>query len=138
LGGNDVLIGGFGADTLTGGSGRDIFTYNSVADSPVASARARGTFLRGSPDRIQDFESGSDKISLRAIDADGDGTNGLTAFTYIGSGAFTGAKGQLRYSDFGEGMMRVEADIDGDGFADFAIDVITTTNMPLVRSDFDI
>jgi Ca2+-binding RTX toxin-like protein len=140
-GGNDTLIGGLGADTLFGGVGRDIFTYNSVADSPVsrqAGSASRAERSVSSVDSIQDFEIGIDKISLRAIDADGDSTNGLTGFTYIGSGAFSGAKGELRYSDVGGGMFRVEADIDGDSLADFAIDVITTTQMPLVRSDFDI
>ena len=103
--GSDVLTGGLGRDDLTGGAGRDVFDYNDVADS---SARR--------PDMIHDFLSGTDKLDLSDIDANG-ALPGDTSFTYIGNQAFHGVAGELR-SDFAT----VQGDTDGDGVADFQID----------------
>lgn len=89
--GNDILIGGSGRDILTGGAGADIFRFTSTSDSgTTASTR----------DIITDFQRGTDKIDLSAIDAN---TSlfafGDQAFTLRpGAGAaFTGA-GQLRFA----------------------------------------
>jgi serralysin len=60
LGGNDMLTGGAGKDVLTGGAGADHFIFRSTGDSAAALARS---------DVIADFEHGSDKIDLHAIDA---------------------------------------------------------------------
>jgi hypothetical protein len=84
-GGNDVLRGGAGADTLNGGSGADYFSYLSVSDGTALAA-----------DTIQDFQAGTDLISLRLIDADGNCVNGDTAFIFLGTGAFTGTAGHDR------------------------------------------
>jgi len=54
--GNDILIGGAGADDLHGGSGADSFTYAAAGESTAANE-----------DRIFDFETGADKIDLRAL-----------------------------------------------------------------------
>jgi len=51
-----------------------------------------------------------------AIDADGIGSNGNQAFALIGAAAFSNVRGQLR-SQAGQ----VEADVNGDGLADFRI-----------------
>ncbi len=64
---------------------------------------------------ITDFRTG-DKIDLRAIDADTDGTAGDQAFRYIGSAAFSGVDGQLRYAN---GIL--SGDLNGDKVADFQI-----------------
>ncbi|MBV8685057.1 MAG: DNRLRE domain-containing protein, partial [Alphaproteobacteria bacterium] len=81
--GNDQIYGNLGADMLKGGGGNDSFEYYAVAES-TAAAR----------DSILDFSSG-DRINLAALDADGNAANGDTAFTFIGSAAFTAA-GQVR------------------------------------------
>lgn len=54
--GNDLLYGDAGADLLTGGPGADVFAYRGAADSPLSGF-----------DRITDFQTGVDKIDLRAI-----------------------------------------------------------------------
>ncbi len=102
--GDDVLVGGAGSDVLTGGLGADRFVFLSASDSTAA--------LR---DVITDFRTG-DKIDLRAIDADTDGTAGDQAFRYIGSAAFSGVDGQLRYAN---GIL--SGDLNGDKVADFQI-----------------
>jgi Ca2+-binding RTX toxin-like protein len=55
-GGNDTIDGGAGKDTLTGGTGADVFTFTSTTHSTAAS-----------PDRITDFENGSDRIQLTGL-----------------------------------------------------------------------
>ena len=68
-----------------------------------------------SRDIITDFVNGTDRIDLSAIDANS---------TTIGTGAFAGGgaggAGQLRYSFAGTDTL-VEGDVDGDGTADFQI-----------------
>ena len=115
-GGNDTLRGHWGADEMNGGDGDDRFVYLSVFESTVAA-----------PDEIINFITGDDLIDVSGIDAvavfddDGfvvpDGVN--EAFTFIGALAFSGTSGELRYAS---GI--VEADIDGDTVADFAINVL--------------
>ncbi len=104
--GNDILIGGAGVDVLEGGRGADIFQFTALSDSGVGS---------GNRDRITDFTRGSDKIDLAGLDAnsllDGD-----QAFTFIGNAGFSRVAGQLRYVG---GV--ISADVDGDGIADFQI-----------------
>jgi Ca2+-binding RTX toxin-like protein len=122
--GNDLLYGVGGRDTLTGGGGSDTFQLRSLSDSTTAN-----------PDRILDFTSGTDKIDLAILDADANAA-GDQAFTFIGSGAFQGVAGQLRAYDTGLGHWKVEGDVNGDGFADFAIEVVLATAQPLASSDF--
>jgi len=101
-GGNDVLDGLKGDDFLTGGAGADEFRYSSVGDGS---------------DTFMDFVSGTDKIRLTEIDAN-TSLAGNQDFAFIGSGAFTGVAGQLRYD--GTHLM---GDINGDGVADFSITI---------------
>jgi hypothetical protein len=70
-------------------------------------------------DVIADFVSGTDRIDLSAIDANG-GTAGDDAFTYIGAAAFTGLAGQLRALTL-EGFVHIYGDTDGDAFPDLHI-----------------
>jgi Ca2+-binding RTX toxin-like protein len=107
LEGNDILIGGSGADSLKGGPGSDVFLYQSVSDS-IASAM----------DRIVDFATG-DKIDLSQIDANSGAANDQ-AFAFVGTNAFTGTAGELRYEISG-GATYVYGDTDGDGSADLVI-----------------
>jgi Ca2+-binding RTX toxin-like protein len=113
-GNNDTLRGGSGADVLNGGTGADYFSYTAVSDSTALAT-----------DTIQDFQAGTDLISLRLIDADGNSVNGDTAFAFLGTGAFTGTAGQLRY-DSGGGTTTVSADVDGNGTADIIINLTGT------------
>ena len=127
-GGKDSVQGGLGADELWGGEGADRFVYTGTAESPT---QAAGT------DWIKDFEVGVDKIHLRPIDANGNAADGLTAFSFIGGSAFSGKAGELRVISNGSASF-VQADINGDGNADFAIQVTTTSVYPLGRNDFEI
>ena len=76
-----------------------------------------------SRDIITDFINGTDRIDLSAIDAN-TLAGGNNAFTFIGTGVFSGGgaagAGQLRYSFAGTDTL-VEGDVDGDGTADFQI-----------------
>ncbi len=121
--GDDLLVGGANGDTMVGGAGNDIFRYFALADSPQAEA-----------DTILDFSfaagSGSDTIDLRPVDASALIT-GNQAFVWIGADAFTGlgasSARELRFETLGGGEFRIGGDVDGDGAADFAIDVLSAT-----------
>jgi serralysin len=110
LGGNDVLIGGAGADTLTGGDGADTFRF-AAGDSGVGAGR----------DTIADFHKGEDKIDLAG------------ASTFIGSSAFSGSAGEVRYAA-SSGQTVVELDSNGDGLAD--LQILLSGELQLSYSDF--
>jgi Ca2+-binding RTX toxin-like protein len=112
--GNDLIVGGRGRDTLTGGAGADRFVIESFQDSTPGAGR----------DAILDFQKGSDKIDISAL-----GGN----WTFIGTGAFTGAGEQIRYST-GFGSTFLEADFDGDMIADLQIELAGTVH--LTATDF--
>lgn len=133
--GDDTLIGGMGADALYGNLGADVMT-----GGPDAGRRDRYIYFQaadsrpgeGSRDIITDFVSGEDRIELRRIDA-----NSLLGhkqgFDFIGEAAFTGTAGELGYRHE-VGNTIVQADLDGDGRADFEIEL--TGEMDLVADDF--
>ncbi|MFN3387859.1 MAG: beta strand repeat-containing protein, partial [Allosphingosinicella sp.] len=134
--GNDVLIGGAGADTIIGGGGadtmagnggNDIFRYFSTSDSAV-----------GAEDTIISFFAG-DIIDLSAIDARAH-TPQDNAFNFIGSAAFSGSgngsSGQLRAQNTSGNNWIIEGDTNGDGTADFRINVITADGDPITAVDF--
>ena len=121
--GKDVLTGGAGADRLTGGAGADQFVYTAVSESTPT--------VR---DVITDFShSQGDKIVLSGIDANSL-VAGDQAFTFIGSAAFSHAAGQLRFESDGHGNTILSGDVNGDGIADFQVQLVGT--IPLVSSDF--
>ncbi|MGO4125379.1 calcium-binding protein [Inquilinus sp. YAF38] len=122
LAGNDQLSGGNGADTLKGGAGNDTFVYTSIGESTVAAAGR---------DTITDFTTG-DHIDLSVIDANSDGP-GNTAFTF-GTGAFTGAAGEIRVVTQPNGYQAVYGDTTGDKVPDFAI--VVFSDHALTASDF--
>lgn len=121
--GNDTIVGGSGADRLSGYINGDHFVYLDVSDAPVG----------GSPEIITDFSTGLDKIDLTAIDADA-GTSGDQAFSFIGTAAFSSVAGQLRYEATPSGSRTVYGDVNGDGAADFQIQLTGTAT--LAASDF--
>ncbi|WP_179221873.1 M10 family metallopeptidase [Inquilinus limosus] len=121
--GNDSLVGGGGKDTLTGGSGTDRFYYMALSDSVVGA----------NADLITDFRHAqADRIDLSAIDAS-TSVAGNQAFTFIGTGLYTGVAGQLRYSSSG-GVTIVAGDVNGDKVSDFHIQL--TGTIALVAADF--
>lgn len=121
-GGNDILIGGAGVDGLLGGAGDDRFDFHNATETGVGSGP--GIYNR---DQIVDFEHQRDKINLGRIDAD---TNhsGNQAFRWLGATAFTGTAGELvTYTEEinagTETVTVVAGDTDGDGAADFEIEL---------------
>ena len=103
-GGSDALVGGADGDTLRGGRGGDDFVLTDVSDSTGNTGATR--------DSILDFGK-NDLIDLRAIDAKIGGGN--QKFDFIGTSDFTGKKGQLRYEVNDSGDAIVQADVTGDG-----------------------
>ena len=130
--GDDLLLGGRGDDTLTGGHGADMVTGGGGADRFVVASVAD---LKSGGDVIADFSNADhDLIDLSVIDtskAEGD-----QAFRFIGSDAFSGARGawELRASASGDGVYLVEIDRNHDGSADFSFTVHAA--QPLVAADF--
>ncbi|WP_225770998.1 calcium-binding protein [Inquilinus sp. Marseille-Q2685] len=121
--GNDVLAGAGGRDILTGGAGADRFVYGSAAQSVVGA----------NADRITDFSHAQgDRIDLSAIDAN-TAAAGNQAFGFIGTAAYGGVAGQLRYVAR-DGVTTIGGDIDGDRITDFHITL--TGISALVAADF--
>jgi Ca2+-binding RTX toxin-like protein len=105
--GDDVLIGGHGQDRLFGNGGADRFIFRSAAESSV-----------DAPDIIRGFRhSEGDKIDLRGIEAR---SLGGDQFDFIGNAGFGNHEGELR---FDPATHLLQGDIDGDGAADFAIQI---------------
>ena len=111
MGGDDVLDGFEGADTLYGGAGNDMFQFKQLENG----------------DTIMDFARG-DKIDLSALDANAKMAKDQ-AFNFIGSSAFSGKAGELRYDG-----TTIYGDVDGNGVADFSI--IISNHATLSGSDF--
>ncbi|WP_158964945.1 calcium-binding protein [Chachezhania sediminis] len=114
--GKDTLVGGDGPDRLSGGAGNDTFVYNDLAESgPNPNGR----------DVITDFTRGDDKIDLSQVTT--------VPLDFIGTDKFSGTAGELRFQR-ADGTTMVQLDSDGDGEADFAIDL--TGAIRMTASDF--
>ena len=106
--GNDAanrLKGGAGADTLRGGGGADTFVYDNVSDSAAQS-----------PDLIEDFTSGTDKIDVSgALKA-----AGVRALVF--TDRFSGRAGEaVLKHDASTGGASLAIDLKGTGNADMVI-----------------
>ncbi|MGL5034885.1 MAG: beta strand repeat-containing protein [Microcystaceae cyanobacterium] len=112
--GGDYITGGLGADTLTGGRDWNHFFFNSVAEI------GKGV---GTRDTITDFTANVDFIHLENIDAN-TLIAGNQAFSFIGSAAFSGQAGQLR---FASGL--VTGDVNADRVADFELALTGVTSL---------
>ena len=126
--GDDTIYGGGGADHLTGAAGNDTFVYLGLTDSGNTKATR---------DTIQDFEgagvAGGDVIDLSAIDADTK-LFGDQQFHLIGPDTpFTNVPGELRWIHTPTDTI-IQGDVNGDGKADFSIDLVGTKNF--VDGDF--
>ena len=122
--GTDNLYGDAGDDLLSGGAHKDFLTGGAGADRLIGGAAAdRFTFRTASestpddPDTIVDFAAGQrDKIHIRALAGGKE--------TFIGTDGFAGAgSSELRHEATAGGVL-VEADLNGDGAADFALRVL--------------
>ncbi len=116
--GADVLNGQKGADVLKGGGGSDVFVFGALDHMGRNSQR----------DEIRDFQPGRDFIDLTGIDAN-PARGGRQDFSFIGSDGFSDRPGELRYSG---GVLR--GDVDGDGRADFDIEI--ANRAALTADDF--
>lgn len=116
LEGDDDLVGGLGDDRLVGGAGTDLLYGGAGADRFVFEADVLGPTIDRA-DRIMDFaRSEGDRVVVREIDADLT-TAANDAFTFIGTDAFSGQAGELRYY-VANGQTVVEGDQNGDRIAD--------------------
>lgn len=140
----ETVVGGAGADTLTGRGGDD--TINGGAGNDLINGNGGGDMLKGGAgaDRfnftstsgtntIVDFspEEG-DLIRLHSMDANSN-TDANEAFTFIGTTAFSGTAGELRYSLEGSNAI-VQGDLNGDGVADLSVKLVGVGS--LSASDF--
>jgi Ca2+-binding RTX toxin-like protein len=134
--GNDELIGGGGNDTLIGSFGRDTMWGDTLATGPFAdtfvytSASESGAGI-ASRDTIMDFMNleeggteGADKIDFSAIDINTK-QKGIQSFIFIDEAEFSSTRrkkvyGELRVEN-DEGFSVLQADLTGDGIADFEI-----------------
>lgn len=107
--GQDTLTGGAGTDTLAGGAGTDLFIFSSASDIGIGA----------SSDRIMDFTTGADRIDLSGF--------GVT-FSFLGSGAFTGAGNELRYFTLG-GVGYLAGDLNGNLNNNFELLLINGVNL---------
>jgi Ca2+-binding RTX toxin-like protein len=131
-GGGDEIQGDGGGDRLTGGDGADTFIFATIEDCRPEALNSNGA--KSVPDRILDFTAGTDRIDLSPIDAIANGgpLGVYDAFIFIGTEAFTGQAGQLRY-EVRSGLAHIFGDVDGNGIADFEI----VATAPLLQaSDF--
>ena len=114
--GDDTIEGGNETDLMNGGSGNDVFVFIAPGDSDLGQTA----------DRIADFRPGDDLIDLSAF-APG-------VFNFVGNNALSG--GGIASFGFSRaaGVVTVLADVNGDGTADFRIEVLGPKALAL--SDF--
>ena len=126
-GGSDRLFGNAGNDTITGGAGRDVVEGGTGADRFIfAEGDMTGTSFNNA-ERILDFDAAEgDVIDLSGLDAIlGEGDD---AFEFIGTQAFSGTAGEMRYTHI-IGVTMLQMDTNGDGLADYGIRLDGTLNL---------
>lgn len=108
--GDDLLHGGRGKDLLAGNGGADVFRFEFASDAGVGRTR----------DLITAFEPGRDTIDLAAIWSESPPNTSVPdpGFTFIGDEAYSGTRGELRYS---HGILA--GDRNGDARSDFQIEI---------------
>jgi Ca2+-binding RTX toxin-like protein len=125
-GGDDELFGMVGDDCLNGGAGRDDLygdfgqLYNGPSGADTFAwwyTEDTGT-TAATADVVHDFDfTEGDRIDLHSIDADVYAA-GNQDFTFVGTDAFSGTPGELRYYHFGgdtyiEVQTGTSADVEG-------------------------
>ena len=135
--GNDRLSGGHGADALLGEAGADVFSFgthipfNTNAATPEIFVLDTGVG-EGARDTVFDFAQGEDVIDLSPLLNFGyRHLNFDESYEFIGTGAFTGERAQVRYAVEGgrtivqlDGTERSSSAVLGvDGLADAEIEL---------------
>ena len=120
--GNDTIAGGGGVNTMYGNGGSDSFVFKAVGDA------APGTNLT----TIGDFIDGTDTIDASAIRTVGGASPGQ-ALHFVGAAAFSHTAGEVHQVGSGSDTI-VEGDVNGDGVADFRIQL--TGEHTLATSNF--
>lgn len=127
-GGDDVMYGGGGINTFEGGAGRDRLFGGGRADTFLYRTEDFAAGVAASMDDISGFYGRQgDRIGLTAVDANS-ATAVVDRFRFIGTAAFHGVAGELRYEVRG-GDSYVMGDTDGDGKADLMIRVLGVGRM---------
>lgn len=139
LSGADTLLGGSGKDSLFGGAGKDLLTAGAGKDKFVFSAMSDLGKSASKRDVISDFKHGQgDKIDLSGLDANSKtGKNDAFKLLTAEGAKFTKSAGQLHFDEQGSGKNKitiVEGDINGDGKADFQIELSGWVH--LTKGDF--
>jgi serralysin len=117
--GAETLVGGDDADKLYGGAGRDVFRFNWSEES---AGKQR--------DLVADFShKQKDRIDLSLLDDNAD-----AKMDFIGEAKFSKSEGEVRFEQMKGGVTQVQVDLDGNGKADFAVDI--KGHLDLVASDF--
>ncbi|VVT12632.1 calcium-binding protein [Erythrobacter sp. EC-HK427] len=130
--GNDTIFGGKDNDTITGGAGLDTMRGDIGADIFVFDDGHFSGLTASTADTITDFDQAeNDTIDLSLVDAILGG--GDDAFTFIGSGAFSGTAGEVRFEQSG-GVTMIFMDTNGNGNANLAIALTGLIN--LTEADF--
>jgi Ca2+-binding RTX toxin-like protein len=107
--GVDTLFGGAGLDHLYGGAGADVFRWDATNETGLTP---------GTADVVHDFNRlEGDEFNLSGIDANVYAA-GNQAFTFIGTAAFSGTPGEIRYYQSGgntyiEMQTGTSADVEG-------------------------
>lgn len=152
---NDILVGGEGADKLSGSAfaygeaGNDTIIANidvnfSIPANAILDGGAGNDVISGALDGFTvDVGTGKDTViagaasfdilhfgaddllDLSGIDADPN-IAGNQAFTYIAGKGFSQTAGELR---FDAGTHALSGDIDGDGYAEFTLNLVDTTSI---------
>ena len=128
--GNEVLKGGAGRDILQGGTGRDkLYAGNDVDTDTFVFAAVRDSRIGGNKrDKLYQFDSGEDVIDLSRMDAN-TRVGGNQEFDY----SDYAAANSVWVVDIGRHLL-VRGDVNGDGRADFEIQVMSTNS--LTQDDF--
>jgi hypothetical protein len=126
---DDLIFGGLGKDIMDGFDGSDIFDFNSKSETLKGANRD----VIFDFDGVKDAGDDLDRIDLSGIDAKKGAGN--QAFKYIGAHKFHHKAGELqvKYNAVAD-IAIVSGDINGDGRADFQIEVHSAA--ALAKADF--
>ena len=137
---NNVLVGNSAANSLYGLGGRDVMRGEGGVDTFVYISNADTGKTVATRDLIQDFTSGTDKLDVFLMDANGAlAGNGTFVFLATQGAAFTNVAGQLHYvweDNVNNALDKtiIEGDFNGDSLADFQIEL--TGLKTLLVTDF--
>lgn len=132
--GDDRIVGGDAAEQFEGDAGRDVLAGGGGADHFIFAAALDSTVAKAGRDLITDFSHvDHDRIDLSLIDATASTEATNDTFHLIGTAAFSGQEGQLRYVFHG-GHTLISGDTNGDKTADFEIEL--GTHVALAKGDF--